>query len=1397
MTSEQQRLLMKLLPFDFTIIYKSGKENQGADALSRRPQHADFLTLAIPVNMGFLNLQDSLPNDPYTKNIITSIRQDPTTHHEFSLSDCRHSWMQRKDFEDMIKQANEEFNNLSSGSGSSLKQKLKFMKLKIKSWHQESKIKDINRIQEIPISLNEIDRKIDLSVPMIEEKNVRLQLMQERDDRYSAMDVTQKAKVHWDVEGDKNTKFFHGLKLNISKLNSYGVGISEAELYSMTQLTGCQAELLWVKLMKAINGLEAGFDGKDRYTHGIWANIVGSSIYLHSRNVIPNDAIKFQIGPFGGVKDWITALSGYSFGDIPTVIPSTFVITPESSAIVLVISSAAHVVETTIVASPTGLCGLVPYSDLDSDSPDEMASLEYITPLPATSPFLFTDSSEDSDLSEASDSSEAPPSQDPYVTTLLIGGAGTRRRAAILIRPGEAIPLGRPYRTRPNGPQRVMTARKRVGPLLAHKLAWRGVSPRSSNHRSSSSSSPTDSSPVHSSGLDAPESSSGDSFERPLHSSSHSAGPSRKRCRSSADSVPSSAPVMGSLAPTRADLLPPRKRFRDSYSHKTSIEEDTEIDTTETEDGRELDIIDEDDVRDHIEVDPRDDREVFEASAIDTVVLGIDRDGTVRSVEDMPVDLDDVIRDLYHHMSEVRMDMIVGIETTQRQLEADQMIASGERAAMAERIRSLRLENLKIMAASAIVISSDSSDISVGSPPSHVILFGDIPTVIPSTSAPFEGVTDWYQSQVIENQVVILGLVYNQRLYKLLLVHIMAASAIIVSSDSFDDSVGSLPSRVILFGDIPTVIHFTFVIAPETSAIAHVISSVAPVVEMTIVASPTGLCGLVPYSDSDSEMASPEYITPLPATSPFLFIDSSKDSDPFEAPDSSEAPPSHDLYVTTVARWRSREDRVEKFIGGLPDNILGNVIAAEPTRLQDAVRIANNLMDKKSVMDVTTQGTPGPNQKVVMCFECGAQGHYRKDYISYVVELADERTSETSTVLRGCTLGLLGHPFNIDLMPIDLGSFDVIIGMDWLAKNHAVIVCDEKIVRIPYGNEILIIQGDKSDEKKSMLSIISCVKAHKYMEKGCQLFLAQVTVKENKDKSKEKRLEDVPTVRDFPEVFPEDLHGIPPIRQVEFQIDLVPGVAPKYGSLRTCIDYRELNKLTVKNRYPLPRIDDLFDQQQGSSVYSKIALRSGYHQLRLRDEDILKTAFRTRYGHYEFQVMPFGLTNAPTIFMDLMNRTKEEHDAHLRLILELLKKEELYAKFSNCDFWLSKVQFLGHVIDSDGIHVDPAKIESIKDWESPKTPTEIHQFLGLAGYYRRFIEALPEGSENFVVYCDASYKGLGAVLMHKEKVIAYASRQLRIHKKNYTTHELELGAIVFTLKMWRHYLYGTKCVVFT
>jgi hypothetical protein len=308
-----------------------------------------------------------------------------------------------------------------------------------------------------------------------------------------------------------------------------------------------------------------------------------------------------------------------------------------------------------------------------------------------------------------------------------------------------------------------------------------------------------------------------------------------------------------------------------------------------------------------------------------------------------------------------------------------------------------------------------------------------------------------------------------------------------------------------------------------------------------------------------------------------------------------------------------------------------------------------------------------------------------------------------------------------------------------------------------------------------------------------------------------------------------------------------------------CVDYRGLNKVTIRNRYPLPRIDDLFDQLQGARFFSKIDLRSGYHQLRVRESDIPKTAFLTRYGSYEFLVMPFGLTNAPAVFMDLMNRifrpfldqfiivfiddilifsqTEAEHEEHLRITLQTLRDHQLYAKFSKCEFWLSEVKFLGHVISGDGIAVDPSKVEAVTDWQQPTTVSEIRSFLGLAGYYRKFIQdfsriatpltrltkkgvqfvwdsrceeafkclkekltsapvlMIPRSDQCFVVYTDASLQGLGGVLM--QRVIAYASRQLQIHEQNYPTHDLELAAVVFALKIWRHYLYGVQFELFT
>ncbi|KAF5767636.1 putative nucleotidyltransferase, Ribonuclease H [Helianthus annuus] len=346
----------------------------------------------------------------------------------------------------------------------------------------------------------------------------------------------------------------------------------------------------------------------------------------------------------------------------------------------------------------------------------------------------------------------------------------------------------------------------------------------------------------------------------------------------------------------------------------------------------------------------------------------------------------------------------------------------------------------------------------------------------------------------------------------------------------------------------------------------------------------------------------------------------------------------------------------------------------------DAVNDPNVVMGKFLLDDIY----------VTVLFDSGADTSYMSLKMSkllkrtptpldtkHVVELANGKSVEAAQVVKGCSIVLAGQTFPIDLIPIVLGSFDVVIGMDWLSQHHAEILCKEKVIRIPRSSqEPLQVQGDKSG---AVVGIISYLKAQKCLRKGHTAILALVT----DASTKEKKLEDIPVVRDFPQVFPEDLPGLPPHRQVEFQIELAPGAAPiarapyrlapteleelskqlqellekgfirpssspwgapvlfvkkKDGTFRMCIDYRELNKVTVKNRYPLPRIDDLFDQLQGSCYFSKIDLRSGYHQLRVRDEDVSKTAFRTRYGHYEFLVMPFGLTNAPAVFMDLMNR---------------------------------------------------------------------------------------------------------------------------------------------------------------
>ncbi|XP_042472257.1 uncharacterized protein LOC122054906 [Zingiber officinale] len=430
---------------------------------------------------------------------------------------------------------------------------------------------------------------------------------------------------------------------------------------------------------------------------------------------------------------------------------------------------------------------------------------------------------------------------------------------------------------------------------------------------------------------------------------------------------------------------------------------------------------------------------------------------------------------------------------------------------------------------------------------------------------------------------------------------------------------------------------------------------------------------------------------------------------------------------------------------------------------------------------------------------------------------------------------------------------------------EAVIDCKLRTVKLKLPNEKLLIFQVAS--QLAVPHMISMCKARRMLNKGCEGLLVHISVK---SEPRRPSLEEVEIAQDFPKVFPENITGLPPARKVEFGIELIPGTMPvskapyrlaptemkelkeqlqelldkgfirpsvspwgapvlfvrkKDGTMRLCIDYRELNRMKVK------------------------------------EKDVHKTTFRTRYGHYEFLVMPFGLTNAPTVFMDLMNRVFhsyldqfvivfiddiliysrnfQEHRLHLTTVLQTLKDHRLYAKFSKCDFWLNQIPFLGHIVSGNGIEVDLAKVEAIRNWDTPKNASEIRSFLGLAGYYRRFIQnfsrvalpltsltkkgvryewtdqckksfeelkeilttlpvlAISDGSGRFVVYTDASKTGLGAVLMHNGKVIAYVSRQLKVHEQNYPTRDLELVAVIFALKIWRHYVYGERCEIFT
>nr|GEU91394.1 putative reverse transcriptase domain-containing protein [Tanacetum cinerariifolium] len=846
---------------------------------------------------------------------------------------------------------------------------------------------------------------------------------------------------------------------------------------------------------------------------------------------------------------------------------------------ILVIPEVPIVPVDPLVASEVGIVSIdSPAKELDlvdylssSDSDPSEDSLPPIPDLPLVSP-----------LGSSSHDTLAPSSKFPLAP--IVAPPRIHRWPATLIQPSEAISFGRLYRTYSNKPHKLLTARKRVGHFPTCRLAWRRVPHHSSDRHSSPdlSSSPT-MYPTTTS-----ESSAGD------FSSESSVEPSHKRCRSPTATVISLVHSARVLVPSRADLLPPRKRFRDSISLEDSVEED--IDTDVLEDiGMEIDV---------------------------------------------EINVEDEVESINRGTIEVRVDMDAGIDIPDGML-------------MLDAIERLEKEEFR-----RVCRDRDDTQIRLRRLESFV-----------------------------ERRLGFRP--YNKKLVNRCIKEALAAYEVTRAANTL---VGENQSQNGSDGD-------------------------------------NGNEGNENGENKNGKNVNGEHGKRGNGNP----NENNMDARPIVR----ECTDFQELTMLCTRMVPEEEDQIKR------GQVVNQRVAAcfecgrqrhyksDCPKLKDQNR-GNKAGNKNGVGEVRGKsyvlggGDANPDFIVVkgnfllnnhyafVVFDSGADRSFvsstfstllnitlNTSDVSYAIELADGKFFETNTILRGCTLGLLGHPFNVDLMPIELGSFDFII-----------------------------VQGDEGDYgEKSKLGIISCTKTQKYIKRGCLIFLAKVIKKEAEDKLKEKQLEDVPTVRDFPEFFPEDFPGLPPTRQVEIQIDLLQElsdkgfirpssshwgapvlfVKKKDGSFQMCINYRKLNKLTEKNRYLLSRIDDLFDQLQGSRVYSKIDPRSGYHQLRVREEDVLNTAFRTHYSHYEFQVMPFGLTNAPVIFMDLMNRVYKPY-------------------------------------------IDKFMIVFIDD---------------------------------ILIYSKSE---------EEEKVIAYTSCQLKIHEKNYTTHDLELGAVVFALKMWRHYLYEAQVV---
>nr|GEZ16926.1 putative reverse transcriptase domain-containing protein [Tanacetum cinerariifolium] len=926
-----------------------------------------------------------------------------------------------------------------------------------------------------------------------------------------------------------------------------------------------------------------------------------------------------------------------------------------------------------------------------------------------------------------SDTPDTPPSPNHDTPFTEITASTQRspvipRRRVMILAPGQPIPHGRPYRYHPNGPVHMMTARKRVRPSLVQQLSVRHSVDHSSSNSSSRHSLSNHSSP------DLPS-----TFARPSH----------KRRRSPMTSVPALPLVSGALSPVRADLIPSSKRVRD-----IGYLADVEVDPRETRDERVM----------HPAM-PEDIPEPAQEGAAEATIVGVESAVTALTERVAKLERDNI---------RLRDTVSVESQRVDRLQRGMKMPNTRSRASMTH-------EEVEELVSRRVAEEMEAREVSRN----------------------LETLNENEEEQKGENGGNRVNGNGDNR-----------------GNKNENEGNGENGNHCMNYGGfVPMARECTF--QDFLKCKPHTFSGTEGVVRLTHwfekIETVFNISNCLPKYQV-------KYATCTLQNSALTWWNSHKRT---IGVDAAYAMKWAGLikFMTEVYCLRNKEPSFKR----------QNTTGQNVTR---AYMTGNN--ERKGYVG----SFPYYNKCklhheglcTIRCGNCKKIGHQTRDCRVILTQTLREPQLEISRNRRNQTRNKTGNKTG---------------GNEVTAKAYTIggggtnpdsnVVTSTFLLNNCYASMLFDSGADRSFVSTTFSALLDVAPStldtsyatQKYIQKGCRVHLAQATSKKAEDKSKEKRLEDVPIVREFLKVFPEDLPGLPHARQVEFQIDLVPGAAPvarasyrlapaemqelstqlqelsdrgfirpssspwgapilfvkkKDGSFWMCIDYLELNKLTVKNRYPLLKIDDLFDQLQRSRVYSKIDLRSGYHQLRVREEDIPKIAFRTRYGHYEFQVMPFGLTNAPAVFVDLMNRVcklyldrfvivfiddiliysknRKEHEGYLKLIMKLLKEEELYAKFSKCEFWLSKVQFLGHVIDNEGIHVDPAKIEAIKDWKLPKTSTEIRQFLGL-----------------------------GAVLMQKEKVIAYASRQLKVYEKNYTTHGLELVAVVFALKMWRHYLY--------